>query len=354
MTLASSTRVEQFSTLDTEESRAKFIEAFGATPNEVRKDPYRVGLLPTGAWAGFLEMPLPFAREFWLIRGEGDRIIGRIGANVSPVHPGFGYVGFFEVDLDHRNVSKVSSLLLRTASEWLRVLGVTEAYGPLTFNTWFPYRFRLPSAGQDSSPLFSWEPVNPPEYVSLWIDFGFEEVERYHSQGLSGLQEFAELTRPAFEKATAKGYSFRSFNAERVLEVEVPLLYKFSMEGFKQNFLFEPIPFEAFRQLYVPLAKKANLSLANFVLDPEGKEQGFFFCFPDQGYLVMKTTTVSEASRGLGLSNALMHVNALNALKQGCDKFIPALVRAGAQSESYGKKSSALWKHEYALFRRSL
>ncbi len=354
MSATSGLKLEACSLLPDEGAKARFMQGFSAAPGEIRRDPYRVGLLPPEAWAAFMSMPMPFAREFWLVRGEGERILGRIGASVSPVHKTYGYLGFFEVALDHRGAGAVAGELLRAAAAWLKARGATDAFGPLTFNTWFPYRFRVFDGTHDASPLFSWEPVNPPGYAKAWTDFGFSVAETYHSQGLSGLREFADMTLGAYEAALAKGYAFRPFNAERVLEDEVPLLHKFSMEGFKKNFLFEPIPLEAFRRLYVPLAKKANLTLANFVVDPAGAEQGYFFCFPDRDYMIMKTVTVSAAARGLGLSNAMAHLHAVNALKQGCDKFVTALVRSGAQSESYGRKTELLWKHEYVLYKRPL
>lgn len=341
------------SSFEDQTGREEFIAAFASTPSEVRRDPYRVGLPAAETWAGFLTMPFPFAREFWLVRGEGGRPLGRIGANLS-TRTGCGYIGFYEVDVTHPEADKIGSRLLGAALNWLRASGATDAYGPLAFNTWFPYRFRLHGCEHDGGPTFAWEPVNPPEYVEAWSAAGFREVEGYHSQGLAGLAEFAERTRGSFEAARQKGFTFRPFDASALFEREVPLLYSLSMAGFRDNLLFETIPFEAFRRLYVPLAGKADLSLATFVMDSKGAECGFFFCFADQGYLVLKTVTMADSARGMGLSNALAHFSAINALKAGCDKHITALVRSGAQSESYAKKSKPLWRHNYALFHRAL
>ncbi|MCM2280671.1 MAG: GNAT family N-acetyltransferase [Bdellovibrionaceae bacterium] len=354
----SSIRIEAFSShfsnQDDAAWKTEFVRAFSGVPDDVRRDPYRVGLIPAETWSNFIRMPLPFTREFWVAFGEGGRPIARLGANLSPTLTGFGYLGFFEVDVAHREAKTIARQLLSTALQWLKDRGAMRAFGPLTYNTWFPYRFRAFDENEAPSPMFSWEPVNPPEYVSLWQEFGFQEAERYHSQGLENLRGFAEQTEPAYQAALKRGYTFRPWNAAAILEDEVPLLHKFSLDGFRPNFLFEPIPLESFRQLYVPLAKKANLSLANFVVDPQGVEQGFFFCFQDQNYMVMKTATVASAARGLGLSNAMAHIHAVNALKMGCDKFVTALVRSGAQSESYAKKTPLLWKHEYILLQHSL
>lgn len=138
------------------------------------------------------------------------------------------------------------------------------------------------------------------------------------------------------------------------MEREVPALYEVSMAGFKDNFLFEPLPFEAFRSLYVPIAGKMDLSLSDLALSPEGKPLAFFFYYEDHGYVVYKSVAVSPEARGQGLSNAVAYFAAEAGLKRGLTKMITALVKSGAQSESYAKKFSLLWEHRYALFVRKL
>jgi ribosomal protein S18 acetylase RimI-like enzyme len=137
------------------------------------------------------------------------------------------------------------------------------------------------------------------------------------------------------------------------METEVPILYRISMQGFRDNYLFEPIPFEAFRQLYVPIAKKLDFSLSRFAIDPQGQEMGFFFCYMEGDSLVFKSVTIDPAYRGRGVSNALTHLSSTDALKRGATGYISALMRAGAQSESYLKKGGFLWQHKYALFEKA-
>jgi hypothetical protein len=172
--------------------------------------------------------------------------------------------------------------------------------------------------------------------------------------GLSGVPAMLEGTREAHERALAQGYRFREFKADGFLESEVPRLHAISMEAFKDNLLFEPIPLEIFRSLYLPMAKQLVPSLTCFALDPAGREVGFFFCFPDGEYLVMKSVGVLPEARGRGLSNATLHQILSTGAARQLEKAITALVRSGARSESYAKKATALWKHEYALFEAPL
>jgi predicted GNAT family acetyltransferase len=81
---------------------------------------------------------------------------------------------------------------------------------------------------------------------------------------------------------------------------------------------------------------------------------GFFFIFPDNGYMVMKSTAVKHEARGKGISNALTYLAGMRALEKGLTKILPSLVRAGIQSESYAKKAKLLWEHRYVLMRKTL
>ncbi|MEK7358598.1 MAG: hypothetical protein AAB250_19285, partial [Bdellovibrionota bacterium] len=234
------------------------LEEFANLAGEVRKDPFRTGLLPAGVWKGFATMPTPFPKEFWVARSSDGRVIARVGASVSPVRAAEGAIGFFEADLAHREGATAGYMLLAQAEDWLRSKGVTKAIGPMNFNTWFPYRFRVGApAGR-----FSWEPENPPQYVEIWEGAGYSDLEVYRSTGYEGLEEFTEHFWPSFEKAADLGFTFRPFDSSKVMEQEVPILYDISMEGFREAFLFEPIPFAAFQVLYVPIAGKLDLGLS--------------------------------------------------------------------------------------------
>lgn len=327
-----------------------FTKEFSECPQLVRKDPFRLGLLPSAVWEGFLKMPLPVPTEFWVAQSRGVTL-GRVGANISMSHPGIGYVGFFEVDPVIPEARAVATGLLEKACHWLKTKGAGRALGPLNFNTWFPYRLRT---GPQGDLRFAWEPVNPPEYVNFMTSFGFSELERYHSVGNQDLDAVIEKTKSSHEQALAAGYKIRNLDSANLIAKEVPMLYEISMQGFKDNFLFEPIPLDAFKQLYVPIANKADISLARAVTDAKGRDVGFFLIFEDQDYMVMKTVAVKPEARGKGLSNALVYSAALAAKQKGLDRCISALVKSGAQSESYAKKSKFLWKHEYALFQKDL
>ena len=162
------------------------LDAFAALPAKVRRDPYRTGLLPSEVWKGFVMMPTPFPKEFWIIEDSRGEVVGRIGASVSPTRKGEGAIGFFEVDLASGDSAKIADALLSQAESWLKSKGVSSAHGPMNFNTWFPYRFRV----SEPKERFTWEPENPPEYVEFWQKRGYTNLESYHSAGYGAFDRF--------------------------------------------------------------------------------------------------------------------------------------------------------------------
>lgn len=329
---------------------AAFREAFSELPSRVRDGVARTGLLPEALWGRFLDMaPAPFA-EFWVAEIDGVPV-GRIGANRLQTYPDTGAIGFFEVDTRHAQVESIAAALLDEAKGWLRGAGMSKAVGPLNLSTYFPYRFRTRF---DDEHAFAWEPNQPPEYPGYFRSAGFQVCEKYTTTGVDGLGRFLQLTRADFDAAAGRGYSFRPFRGDTLLETEVPVLHRLSLEGFKENFLYESISLEAFRELYVPIAKKMDFSHCCFALDSTGKEVGFFFGFLEGDNFVIKTITVLPEARGQGLSNSMVHYAARSAFERGIDKYIVALVREGIRSESYAKKGNVTWVHEYELYEAPL
>ncbi|MCM2321760.1 MAG: GNAT family N-acetyltransferase [Oligoflexia bacterium] len=337
--------------LSSEQDREGFIRIFGAAQARLRQDPYRVGLLAESVAQGFARAAQPFPTEFWLAEEDGE-LVGRIGAAMSGLSwegRKTAAIGFFECDPARPIVARS---LMEAASAWARAQGAERLVGPMNFNTWFSYRFRVGDASgalASGEAPFAFEPVNPPEYPRWFETWGFRPVERYHSQAFS-LEGLAEKTAPDRERALAAGYTLRELDSGALLEKEVPILHRISMECFKDNFLFQPLPFELFRQLYVPIAGKADFRLSRFVVDPNGREVGFFFVLREREYAVMKTIAMLPEGRGKGLSNALFHESSRAALELGHRSAIAALVRSGAQSESYARKSQELWRHDYVLY----
>ncbi len=304
----------------------------------------RLGVGPRAFWGRFLDLAPQGMAEFW-VAFENGAPVGRVGASRLPSYPETGAIGFFEAPNE-----TVAAALLNAAETWLKERGVKTAVGPMALNTWFGYRFRT----DDHALKFPWEPNNPKEYPEYFVKLGYQEAEAYHSPAAEGLSAYAERTYETLKRLSSEGFRFRPFDGAKFLEKEVPILYELSQAAFKNNYLFEPISFEFFRELYVPIANKLDYTYSHFVTNAAGKEVGLFFAFPDQGYLVFKTICIHPEYQGRGLSTALSALSAIRGVEAGIGHFVTGLVKDGNRSESYTKKSKALWQHRYVLYRKAI
>jgi hypothetical protein len=340
-----------------------FAQRFAAIPSIVRAAPYDRFLSPVEYWERHVQTAGD-AAAFWIARQHeaGRAAVGRIGANLSPTRAGVGYVGFFEA-IEGGDKS-VSAALLDAALSWLRERGAELAYGPIDRSTWYGYRFQVETRAADALPgteePFSWEPGQPPGYLSAFLAAGFEEAERYHSHGYRGvegmrLKDAVDLIRGAADFATSQGYRFEPFSTR--WEDVLPDMYAVGNACFTKNVLFEPIAWDDFVALYAGVGAKVDYRPSFWLVDAKGEKRGMMFAFVDRGYVVMKTVGVAPELRRGGLSLALLWAACNRGLELGLDGTLAALFKAGNASEGMlrtGFGSATAWRRDYALFRKAL
>lgn len=310
--------------------------------------------------ARFVHAPVPFPRLFLhayrnpLISGAKPvaRVCGAqsLGKDIA--------IGFFSGDPD------AFSALSEQIENWGRGRGASRVIGPMIYNTWFPYRARLfdeesSRIGVEGFQSFVWEPSHKRGDEKLWEESGYAEIEKYSSRAYSDLQGYQERLQPALEKALSEGFTIHSFGQlmmdEKSRDGLLDDLYQLTMQSFGDAFLFQPIPREYFRQLYLAgFSDLKDLSASFLMRDRDGNPAAFSFAFPDSSYMVFKTLAVGTAYRGKRLSNAVMAASADVGLSQGLDKMIHALMRRGNLSEHFGGNSELLFEHCYGLFAKSI
>lgn len=344
---------------------AAFHRSFCELPGKVRKDPYRVALLPGELTQRMLSFPLSKPAEYFLAEAEDGGAIGRIGANLSPVYEGVAYAGFFEVDVSRDDAPQVASRLLNQAAKWGRTQGVTRLVGPVDLSTWFTYRLAVNRDLTLPAPrLFSWEPVNPPQYPEYFSEFGMTEIQAYHSQGFSAatpegyLPGYENLKR-AYDFASAQGFRIRPFDRTQLESRELPSLHQMSHSVFKDTFLFEPLPFQMFAGVYAAALQRFDFSPSRIAESPDGKPAGFLFAFFDGDHVIFKTVAVLPEFQCMKLSSALLCPVAEMAKARGVRYGVSALIKSGAKIEHHERRSEreaggAFWRHDYALFGKDL
>jgi GNAT superfamily N-acetyltransferase len=272
---------------------------------------------------------------------------GSISANVSPTVPTRGYIGFFQpAQLDQGRE------LLQTAIDWLLDQGVQDIYGPINTSTWFDYRYLLETT---SGPTFSWEPAHP-EYVAIWKQCGFEICEEYHSRAFDNIHTALPKTEASYQKFKEAGFSTRPFAPKNEIAREIQHITRINQASFDRAFLSEPISADDYQNKYVPQFVQYVGDLSFFILNPEGKEVGYFFLFQDQGdgshpYLIWKTLALTREHQGQGLATFGIHHALKLAQVKGLDSMVAALIRKGAPSEMLLAKIYDLkWEHRYGVF----
>ncbi len=326
-----------------------FVKEFSELPSRGLVKSPGLAVPPAQYWQKLMGVLPKEICEYWLVVDEG-KTLGRIGANLLPSYPHLGAIGFFTVDLVDSRKKEISAMLLDATTIWLKAKGCESATGPININTWFPYRFRLDQEPQH----FVWEPSNSPEYPSLWLENGFKNDKNYYCVGNDNFKGVTAKTEKSYKKATELGFSFRKFDKENFFEKDLPKLHELTLKSYTKNYLFEPISFEGFKQLYVPVMHHFDWSESYFV-QKGTQEVGFLFCFVDQEYFVYKTAGVLPDFQGKGLYSALVHKATIEASrKYHLDKFISAPFLEDNPSQTPSKKTAVLWTHHYVLMSKSL
>lgn len=286
---------------------------------------------------------------------------GKIVAHRSLSREAVGFLGFYEINprLSPSERLEVSGTLIRSATDWLTSQGVRTAMGPLDWTTWFNYRAHL---GEPES-LFFWEPTYTRRVADDFLAAGFRTGQTFHSSFLDApdegpLQRFLLETQRALERVLQQGYSARSFTQMPPSEI-LPLCYSLSMAGFRDNYLFDPIPWVVFEKLYGQMMARVSLDHSFFVFDTDRNPVAFIFSFIDQGYVLTKSGAVLPAHREKKLSVALTHLSLKSAYqKEGIFRVGVPLVRSGNRSEfiaAQGKEAGfRVTQHDYALFEKIL
>jgi hypothetical protein len=281
--------------------------------------------------------------DFFLIK-EGEKILLRTMICQSS-HDGVVYFGLLDFDFKHSDASKILKMFKEEVSKWARAHQAKTIHGPINFSTWLPYRL---SSFNDGGERFSFEPDRPLEYYTLLKQAGLETNQVFSSKGYDQLENIIQLSKGEYERAVAGGYTFE-FLKKDLTEDDMKDLHRLSVSIFAENYLATPIDFLTFKTLYAAQAKKEDYSDSFFIRSASGERIGFFINFVEHDYLVVKTIGIDRGHRGSGISNGSLYLSLTKVAERGIHRMVAAMVKEGAQSESYGRKMHLLWTHLYEI-----
>lgn len=322
--------------------KKKFMEDFISFPHKLFAHDSLVKKLPFELEAHYFKMH-PLKHDFFLIKKD-NQILLRSMMCLTP-HKDTAYFGLLDFDYQNESISEILKLFKETLINWSKEEGVKKVLGPINFSTWLPYRLLSKVEG---GPRFSFEPDRPLEYCDLLKAHGFTTNQLFSSKGYAETENFINLTKSDFDKSKELGFSLEFMPKELNIE-DLRDLHRLSVKIFDDNYLATPIDFDTFKTLYAANAKKDDYTYSLFIKTKEGERIGYFINFIEHGHCVVKTIGIDKQYRGCGLSNGSMHLSLKKAQGDGVDKMVAAMVKEGAQSESYGRKMKHLWTHLYEI-----
>ena len=271
-----------------------------------------------------------------------------------PALPGerLGVIGRFSA-----TTAAAAAAVLARATETLRARGCSLAVGPMDGNTW--RRYRLVTDPGDTPPFFL-EPANPPEWPAWWRQAGFATLAEYYSSITEDLSHRDGRVEVVAARMAAAGVTIRPFDAGR-FEEELGRIYEVSVISFRENYLYTPVPREAFLAQYLAIRSRVQPELV-LLAEQQGRPVGYVFATPDYAQLqrgealtttIVKTLAVLPGRSYAGLGALLLRDIHAVAQQLGMTRAIHALMHETNKSRNL----SAHYSHtirRYALLAKRI
>ena len=293
-----------------------------------------------------------FAQGADEIASDGKHLAG-LWFSHTPVHDGqqVGAIGACQLP----DAPSASEFLTQCADHLHAKHGCKNIVGPMNGNTWLKHRLLLESNGR---PAFAMEPMEPEHYLHAFTNAGFNILSRYSSSTID-LQSEQRSFKGLEDKLVKKGILFRNIKPKQY-EQDLEAIHRLSLISFANNFLYTPLPLNAFMQTYQKA--KDNIDIDMVILaEWHGKLVGFVFCMPDQSTetpdapktLIVKTLAVDPHARLAGLGSILVAKAHLMAQSKGYHEAIHALQHENNSSLRISQRFDAKVFRRYALVVKS-
>lgn len=252
-----------------------------------------------------------------------------------PVLPGerLGVIGQFSAD-----GPDVAAALLKKAGQTLASQGCTMAVGPMDGSTWHRYRF-VTEPGTE--PPYFPEPTNPPEWPLWWQKAGYDVLAPYTSTVADDLQRQDPRVDAVAERLRATGIAIRPLSLATFTD-ELSRIYDVSIESFQENYLYTPLPAEAFLGQYLPLQSRVEPELV-LIAEKGSFPVGYVFAVPDFAQaglgekldvIIVKTLAVRPGRACAGLGAWLLAEVHRSARALGFRRAIHALMHESNRSRN--------------------
>jgi GNAT superfamily N-acetyltransferase len=263
-----------------------------------------------------------------------------------------GVIGQF-----HAASSQGAHAILTKACDELRTRGCSLAVGPMDGNTW--RRYRLVTDPGDEPPFFL-EPTNPPEWPQWWRESGFESLAEYYSTASDDVTTRDPRLEGVAHRMAAAGIAIRPIDLSR-FEAELSCIHDVSVLSFQNNYLYTPLPRDAFVAQYRAVQACVRTELV-LLAEQAGKPVGYVFAIPDRAQaqrgepvtsFIVKTLAVLPGRAYAGLGALLLGRVHDAAHRLGFTRVIHALMHESNNSRNLSAHYAQTIRR-YTLFQRRL
>ncbi len=244
--------------------------------------------------------------------------------------------------------------LLEAACARLRQAGCTLAVGPMDGNTWRRYRWMTERGDQ---PTFLMEPDNPAEWPTHWQSAGFAPLATYFSALNTDLTYEDTQVARAGERLHRAGVHLRALDPTS-FESDLRQIYAVSLRAFPSNYLYTPLPEEAFLAQYLAVRDRVRPELV-LLAECAGEPVGYVFGIPDwlrgpaTDTVIVKTVAVVPGRHVAGLGTWLVARAQMVARDLGYRRVIHALMHESNNSLNLSARYAKPFRR-YSLYSRSL
>jgi len=240
---------------------------------------------------------------------RGGRPVGRICGVHNRRHVEFheepvGFYGYFESVED----PAVSGALFDAAGRWLRERGMEVMRGPANFSSNEEWGALV--EGFDRPPMIMM-PYNPPYYLDLLDDYGFEEAQTLVAYWLDDPEPPERLVRASRVVEERYGVEVRSLRMDD-FEQEIERVRSLYNLAWEKNWGFVPMTDAEFDFLAEELKPVVEPDLVKMAEGPDGELVGFTVAVPDFN------RAIANANGRLfpfGLLRILWHARSISAMR---------------------------------------
>ncbi len=247
------------------------------------------------------------------------------------------------------NNSEIAEKIIKFAIELARKNGFEYLIAPMEGSTWDNYRFSI----HNDKANFFMEPEHHTYYNQQFTENGFEEIAHYYSNIDKNPTFDDDLIFETEKCIKNKGGIIRHIDIND-FENELYKIAKFSIESFKNNFLYTPITPEYFVRKYINY-KHIFIPELIQIIEKDDEIQGLTFALPnladpDKKSIIGKTVARKQDSPFSGIGNYFAANMNKTALQFGYSEVIHALIISDNASRKISKKSNGKFYKEYKLY----